>query len=300
MKKILCVLICVAFTFGVVYAGESELKVYPTDIVAFVDGQTINSYNINGWTGIVTEDLLAYGFYVRWNPDERTLEVGDKDGILENASPHVPQGGEHKVYKTDIKTYVNGKKVDSFNIGGYTVIYIDELICYGDVVWNSEKRTISFTHRPPWQIKLTKSDHAPDNDCDGLFSSLKVNMQKDVNGEYRVDCTGTNHLSWMTLSYNKSLGGMRVGFSMDANHLLSDEPMVKFLREMLDTDYDGTTLKDNADLANERVKVSVNNTPVKIKAVTLEIGNNHRDFFFVLDCQMSAEEIESFEFELNK
>ncbi len=300
MRKILCILICVFLTFGVVYAREGELKVYPTDIVAFVDGQTINSYNINGWTGIVAEDLLAYGFSVRWNPDERTLEVGDKDGIFENASSHVPSKSEYKVLKTDIKTYVNGREVDSFNIGGYTVIFIDELICYGDVVWNPEKRTISFTHRSPWQLKLTDDTHVSDTDCDGLFSALKVNLQKDENGKLHLEGEGTNHLSWMTLSYNKSLGGMRVGFSMNANHLLTDEPMVQFLREMLTLNYDGTPLKDNADLANECVKVLINQTPVKIKAVTLEIGNNHRDFFFVLDSQLKEEEIQSFEFELNK
>lgn len=41
-----------------------------TDITAYVDDVPIRSYNIDGWTGIVAEDLREYGFDVVWFEDE--------------------------------------------------------------------------------------------------------------------------------------------------------------------------------------------------------------------------------------
>jgi len=44
--------------------------------------------------------------------------------------------------------------------------------------------------------------------------------------------------------------------------------------------------------------VIINGKEVKIKEVVAEKGNNHRDYFFVLDCDMQLDDIESVELKI--
>lgn len=124
--------------------------VLSTDIRSYIYGSEIESYNVNGSTCVVAEDLMNYGFTVLWDGNARTLSVthpsedftqeikrdfGAKTGSIgEKIAETVP---------TNIVTYVNGKVVPSFNIGGRTVIYIDSLAVFGSVVWDGGARTIS-------------------------------------------------------------------------------------------------------------------------------------------------------------
>lgn len=61
-------------------ANESEQSVgmclghvYSTDIVTYVDGMPITSYNIGGKTVIAAKDLMEYGFQVNWSEEDRTV-----------------------------------------------------------------------------------------------------------------------------------------------------------------------------------------------------------------------------------
>ena len=56
--------------------GDAIGNVLYTDIVTYIDGYAIRSYNINGYTYIVAEDLLMYGFSVVWNGAAKTLKKG--------------------------------------------------------------------------------------------------------------------------------------------------------------------------------------------------------------------------------
>lgn len=69
--------------------------IYHTDIITYLDGNEIRSYNVNGRTAIVVEDLRNYGYDVIWNEENRTLNVYE---IFEN-----------KPIDTDIgKGYITG------------------------------------------------------------------------------------------------------------------------------------------------------------------------------------------------
>ena len=134
----------------VIYNYTPPLPVLSTDIRSYVFGSEIESYNVNGSTCIVAEDLMNYGFTVVWDGVARTLSIthpsddftqtekknfGAKSGnIGEKLTETVP---------TDIVTYVNGEEVQSYNIGGRTVIYIDALGVFGGVTWDGGARTIS-------------------------------------------------------------------------------------------------------------------------------------------------------------
>ena len=80
-KNLICICLLLMISMVVIspVAAQGEIvgSYVNTDIVAYINGYPINSYNINGWTGIVAEDLSNYGFNVYWQPEERTLSVGN-------------------------------------------------------------------------------------------------------------------------------------------------------------------------------------------------------------------------------
>ncbi len=139
-----------------------------TEIVAKINGHFIHSYNIDGYTAIVAEDLRSYGFYAIWNPTDRTLSVmraTNDDGSLQlpykwgeydpGELTHPIGSKAFPIYATDIKTYVAGKEVSAFNIDGETLIWIEDLAPYGDVVWHEKERYIELTLGDPVEIAIS-------------------------------------------------------------------------------------------------------------------------------------------------
>lgn len=153
MKKILSgilamVMICVSSTVAFAKVGDVIGYAKYTDIVAYINHYPIMSYNVNDYTVVVAEDLRNYGFDVAWNQDTRSLNI-----TRSSATTITPYGevytyasklGQNSMpyLETDIKTYVNGKEVPSYNIGGNTVINIEDLRPFGEVVWVPEIRAI--------------------------------------------------------------------------------------------------------------------------------------------------------------
>ena len=139
----LLIIACFALTVSAVALRTGDVVDYvlKTDIRAFIDGYEIPSYNIRNRLCIVAEDLRGYGFDVEWNAENKTLHV-TKNGYgvtspidvaaTDSSSAPLP------VYYTDIVTYVNGEAVESFNIGGYTIIYLRELQRYGSCYYDFE------------------------------------------------------------------------------------------------------------------------------------------------------------------
>lgn len=120
-----------------------------TDIVAKVDGASLRSYNIDGNTAIIAEDLAKYGFSVFWNANDRTLLIGEGNGRVTGNYSSSSSSGKvgtvaGDVYATDIVTFINGQAALSYNIGGMTAILIDDLSTFGSVKWNPSARVISF------------------------------------------------------------------------------------------------------------------------------------------------------------
>jgi hypothetical protein len=58
-----------------------------------------------------------------------------------------------KIYYTDIKTYIDGKPIDSVNIGGRTMISAEDLQYMGYLVeWNDTTRTLNITSNASYNI----------------------------------------------------------------------------------------------------------------------------------------------------
>ncbi len=153
---------------GTVSAAEAVGSVYSTDILAKVDGEAIPSYALDGKTAIALRDLENYGFSVAYYDSIRAayITTGRADGEL-----HPIEGVERgrvgrvvgKVYESDIKAYVNGYEIPSYNIGGALVAAIEDIaepddgsefaeIGYSKTAlasrWDGESRTIELLTMP--------------------------------------------------------------------------------------------------------------------------------------------------------
>lgn len=168
MRKYLKKLFCGALSFVLVanvlsfYAfaynvGDVIGKILSTDIVTYIEGVRVPSYNINGRTAVIAQSLNALGkglnFGVSFDEGSRTLTITDKDiymtgqeALIYNDTASAKPVGTPvgDVYYTDITTNFNGIPIESFNIGGLTCVYSDDLakLC-GTYIWDENSRTVN-------------------------------------------------------------------------------------------------------------------------------------------------------------
>lgn len=123
-----------------------------TDIIASINDYNIASYNINGSTAVVAEDLINYGFSVTWVSEERALYIKRNSAkkvastyIAPSVSPYQVGKKAQNVLYTDIKTYINGAKVNSYNINGKTIINFDDLAVFGNIVYDDTVRRLDLS-----------------------------------------------------------------------------------------------------------------------------------------------------------
>ena len=155
MKRYLALLLMTAILLttlvilpvSAVQPGEPLGNVLYSDVVAYIDGYPIRSYNIAGNTYIVAEDLVNYGFDVQWIPEELKLVIG-ADRTAQPAAytaAYTPEPTAHpagavatQYLYTEITAWIGSYKVDSYNIGGATCIFMDDLAKYfsAEYSWN--------------------------------------------------------------------------------------------------------------------------------------------------------------------
>ena len=125
--------------------GDRIGDVLHTDIRVFINGIPIMGYNIDGWTYVIAEDLAAYGLSVVWNPaGHGTLSITRGSG-QSSMQPRpvpantMPSGTVAFPYvHTNIVTDINGRVVNSYNIQGFTVVRIDDVVAaFGSQRWLS-------------------------------------------------------------------------------------------------------------------------------------------------------------------
>ncbi len=140
-----------------------------TDIVAYINNYAIQSYNYKDYTYIVAEDLQNYGFHVVWDGTARTLNITRNSAVvkvIENnslmATP-TEQVGKYalSVLETDIRTYINGVEVESYNVDGKTIIQFDSLYRFGDVTWYEDLRIITLEVKDGLMSRETRKQFDP-------------------------------------------------------------------------------------------------------------------------------------------
>ncbi len=160
MKRIILYLLCIslflcAMPVWAAQPGDIAGNYYYTDIKTYMKGAPISAYNIGGKTCIDAEILnWHYAFDVYWYQDTRTLDIRDKGNSFTSLQAQAgdtletlhgqPGNVAGSYYHTDIVTYFNGKEIESYNIGGRTVILAEALKDYGyEVTWDPAARTLS-------------------------------------------------------------------------------------------------------------------------------------------------------------
>ena len=126
-----------------------------TDITTYINNVPIRSFNINWETAVVVEDLADYGFDVVWDPTPgiRNLKVTRNYSKPIKAS-YIPTASRQRngqyagdVLYTDILTFFEGQKVDSFNINGRTIVYVNDIAKFyaqpGTYTYNDATRVLS-------------------------------------------------------------------------------------------------------------------------------------------------------------
>lgn len=158
-KAVLFLLVFSLFSGQSVFArkiGDKVGKVLATDIVTYINDIRVPSFNIAGRTAVVVENLNAKSlpFGVSYDDASRTLVIAKEDifGTGGRDFFHFDTSFENRkvgtpvmdVLYTDIRTVLGDVALESFNIGGFTCIYADDLanLC-GTYVWNEEARTVN-------------------------------------------------------------------------------------------------------------------------------------------------------------
>lgn len=184
MRKIYKKLLCSALSFVLLanmlsfYAfaynvGDVIGKILSTDIVTYIEGVRVPSYNINGRTAVIAQNLNALGgnlnFGVSFDEESRVLTITDTDIFMTGQSEALVynEGASSKpvgtpvgdVYYTDITTNFNGTPMESFNIGGLTCVYSDDLakLC-GTYIWDEDNRTVNVYRSGAYIPSVTRID----------------------------------------------------------------------------------------------------------------------------------------------
>lgn len=101
-----------------------------SDIGAYINHFPIKSYAIDGQTVMVAEDLRAYGCDVVWDNSTRSLYITTSANDIIGTTvfkPSQPTGTHFAdLLYTDIAVYINGRKIPSYAINGYTMITIED------------------------------------------------------------------------------------------------------------------------------------------------------------------------------
>jgi hypothetical protein len=214
MKKLILSVIttvgicCIAAVCANAAVGDVIGKVYSTDIIAEVNGNSIISYNIGGQTAICIEDLDStnsnYGFMYEYDDETRTLTV-QSTGNSGNNETELERGEVEKItgdiYDTDIKVIFNGEEIKGYNIGGRTAVTIEDLgtldesspnyefgyskyLC--NFKWNPEERRIS--------LYTYQTDDATLNDnrfhqVEFIYNDNRLSCSFDQMNDYFGICT---------------------------------------------------------------------------------------------------------------
>ena len=153
-KSVFLVVLILMFVLLPAYAKPGDIAgiYYVTDISGIVNGAVIETKNIGGYTVINAEMMDFYGFDVIWNEAERSLRINSVEQETDGNPPTIKTsnvfsgnfGGYY--YETDIVTYLDGKPITAYNIGGNTYILAEEMRDFGYVVeWVEEDRNLWIT-----------------------------------------------------------------------------------------------------------------------------------------------------------
>ncbi|MDR0818957.1 MAG: hypothetical protein LBN43_05235 [Oscillospiraceae bacterium] len=279
-----------------------------TDIVTYINGSAIRSYNIKGYTAVVAEDLSDYGFEIIWYADERELYVSLALNPAERTAKYTPeevqpsQIGQRakQVFATDIVCKINGEVVNSYNIGGETIIYVDDLASKFDCdyVWSQGARTLQLDLIKPWAT-MVYNDGYDYETKDGGFSFTFANVS-EPGGEANfkiTDATGAHaifksvSLSYEYVSFSIYAKSFEYGFNADFYNALSQTYNFNYGERVKED-----TPERRAEVS-DFLRVYVNGSLIGGE-VWRGQGSNHSDYEFRFDNAIELDQVSSIRLEV--
>lgn len=152
-KSIVTILVLAAVTLPVTAQAKTIGTVLSTDIGTVIDGAACKTYNVDGRTFVVAEDLQGYGFDIDYNDSarrltvtqnpysQRTLLTADEVNIEKK---NCPVGNRvMDILSSDITVTVEGETVEGYNIDGRMVIPVRALESCAYVEYDNDKRLVT-------------------------------------------------------------------------------------------------------------------------------------------------------------
>lgn len=292
MKKVLSILLSIVMLLPTTVicsakSGDVAGTYYSTDIHTILNGHEIDSINIGGQTLISAEDMHFYGFNVNWYQEYRQLHISNAFRAMNGEPPTIkksnyPSGmplGNY--YETDIITYLEGKPITAYNIGGRTYIHAEQMSDWGHIVtWKETDRVLDIlsADRAGHEYTIPLSQGEPTTE-EGV-GSFSINYTKD-------GIFGTEDANHFSSSLHCSGTGYSITTAFYQNEALfySTKLMSKFNSFVSS----GISEEQNVDpsekyeIINESVKISINGYAAQNISVSYSIGNGHRDFRFAFN-----------------
>lgn len=287
-KAFLLISIFILLISTTVFAKPGDIAgvYYSTDINTILNEAEIDSINIGGQTLISAEDMIYFSFNVHWDSQERKLYVDSVPHATNGTPPTIkksnyPSGmvlGNY--FETDIITYLDGKPITAYNIGGRTYIHAEEMRDFGYVVeWNEVDRNLFITSPDRagyvYTIPLT-DDEAKSVDGTGNFS---ITWTPDK-------ITGTGDADYFISSFQHSGTSIvyYMGFYQNGGLFHSTELQDK-LRPLASSGYgveNPCNPAEKYDLVNNTISIYVNGQKAEKVEVVRLAGNGHHDYNFYL------------------
>ena len=126
--------------------------VLSTDIGTVIDGAACKTYNVDGRTFVVAEDLQGYGFDVDWNENERVLSITQNPYSYRTLLPQDELKAKWMctigepimdIFESDVVVTVADQQIEGYNINGYMVIPVRALEPCAYVEYDDEKRLVT-------------------------------------------------------------------------------------------------------------------------------------------------------------
>jgi len=303
MKKYIAVLTAICLCAGLcspilAKPGDVAGAVLYSDIRADIDGVPIASYNINGYTAVCAEDLAAYGFSVLWVPGDRRLQIHlfKKDPITaEYTHPEVtvPSGTWRMPYlETDIVTSVQGNAVPGYNVGGRTLVFLDDMTSCGYTTWDPAARTISFTRVAPWSVIYPEAA-SPVSDAQKAAgaTSFDLTFSRGEDGKFRITGENAGFISSHNVGWYFGAKGGSAQFSLYQNDV-GLGAFADALRKCVTYDQREMGPVDNSIEEIAKIaKITVNGEEKTVTAVSYGQGNGHIDFLISFEGSYPEESV---------
>jgi len=281
--------------------NETEKKdsvVLETDITAFVNGYLIESWNINGYTGVAVEDLENYGFDVRKNDTAKTYTITLPENEKEinaayEVSPTRAPFGKFLMYcePSEYLVFAGGRTpVQAYHVNGNTVVLLRDLGYLGVTEWNAEDRTSAFRIVEMWKPETEPWETVPVSE-DIPFFSLLFTKQED--GTFVLSGKNPEYFADHNIELEMGVKSKVIFrfFQNDTGFGMVQDAM----REIVTVDLRSPLSEpiQNTLAARRRTKIVVNDYMETILEVGETEGNGHVDYHFVIDGLHEKEKVET-------